>query len=243
MDRNSSFDLDFFTFCKVLWIEFFKEPIDEISSYRFEATDVIRARFFDAAWYRIYDFIELIANFEHDEVNFYPEEFIEFTNKVLESENSGYRLLNGQIVPISNEFELSEIDESLIKTQALSSYSGVNLHLNSVIQKLSDRSNPDYRNSIKESILAVESICSILTGDKKATLGVTLKKLETENKIHSALKTGFSALYGYTSDAGGIRHKLLEGDSEVSFDEAKFMLVTCSVFINFLISKASKNEK
>jgi len=44
-------------------------------------------------------------------------------------------------------------------------------------------------------------------------------------------------LSGYTSDKGGIRHGLKEEDHNVDIDEARFMLVTCSAFVNYLISK------
>jgi hypothetical protein len=46
-----------------------------------------------------------------------------------------------------------------------------------------------------------------------------------------SLKRAFDKLYGYTSDADGIRHALLEEDS-VTFEQAKFMLVVCSAFTN-----------
>ena len=77
----------------------------------------------------------------------------------------------------------------------------------------------------------------IFTNNDKSTLGEALNKLEKSNNLHSALKKSFSALYGYTSDEGGIRHALTENDREVDFHEAKFLLVTCSAFINYLISK------
>jgi hypothetical protein len=49
-----------------------------------------------------------------------------------------------------------------------------------------------------------------------------------------SLKRAFDKLYGYTSDADGIRHALLEEDS-VTFEQAKFMLVVCSAFTNCAI--------
>ena len=51
------------------------------------------------------------------------------------------------------------------------------------------------------------------------------------------MKNAFSALYGYASDSGGIRHKLLEDDINVKMEDAKFMLITCSAFINYLKAK------
>ena len=57
--------------------------------------------------------------------------------------------------------------------------------------------------------------------------------------MHPALNKAFSTLYGYTSNAKGIRHALLE-ESTLDFEDAKFMLVACSAFINYLKVKASK---
>jgi hypothetical protein len=115
----------------------------------------------------------------------------------------------------------------------------VNAHLKKALDLLSDRKKPDYRNSIKESISAVEAICNLITSNTKATLGQALKEIEEKAKLHSALKKAFNSLYGYTSDAEGIRHALLD-ESSLDFEDAKFMLVSCSGFINYLKVKASK---
>jgi hypothetical protein len=57
--------------------------------------------------------------------------------------------------------------------------------------------------------------------------------------MHPSLKSAFQNLYGYTSDANGIRHALLE-EANLDFEDAKFMLVSCSAFVNYLVAKASK---
>ncbi len=90
---------------------------------------------------------------------------------------------------------------------------------------------------IKESISAVESLCKIVTNDNNATLGKALNTIEKRFELHNALKSSFSALYGYTSDSGGIRHALLEDDKEVKFEDAKFFLVSCSAFVSYLKAK------
>jgi len=104
---------------------------------------------------------------------------------------------------------------------------------------LGDRQNPDYRNSLKEAISAVESISQVISGDPGATLGSALKALEKQALIHPALKSSLSALYGYTSDANGIRHAMLE-EPTLTFTDAKFMLVACTAFVNYLVGKASE---
>jgi hypothetical protein len=66
-----------------------------------------------------------------------------------------------------------------------------------------------------------------------------LTAIEKKIQLHGSLKKAFMALYGYTSDAGGIRHALSDEDVTPTFEDAKFMLVTCSAFINYLKAKAS----
>ena len=55
--------------------------------------------------------------------------------------------------------------------------------------------------------------------------------------MHPALKGGLLKLYGYTSDSGGIRHAISDGDNPPTYGEAKFMLVACSGFVNLLATK------
>ncbi len=66
-----------------------------------------------------------------------------------------------------------------------------------------------------------------------------MRFIEKKVELHPALKKAFDSLYGYTSDADGIRHALLD-EPNLDSEDAKFMLVSCSAFINYLISKSSK---
>lgn len=154
-------------------------------------------------------------------------------NVLFKREYVGYRFVNHEIVAITDETEIAAINEALSGP-----YEFVNMHLSKALSMISDRDNPDYENSIKESISAVEALCEVITGTtgKEATLGNTLKIIEENGvAIHGALKSAFSALYGYTSDANGIRHAGDIGGPASTFEEAKFMLVSCSAFINYLI--------
>jgi hypothetical protein len=161
----------------------------------------------------------------------YDTNFIKGCNQTLINESSGYRIIDNKVVQITSEEEIVAIEEAI---NSSSEYKPVEIHLRTSLEYLSNRENPDYRNSIKESISAVESLCIILTGDNNSTLGKALIQIEKKYKIHGALKNAFSSLYGYTSDSGGIRHSLLEDNLEVTLEDAKFMLVTCSAFVNFL---------
>ena len=52
------------------------------------------------------------------------------------------------------------------------------------------------------------------------------------------MRRGFSAIYGYTSDEGGIRHAMLD-EPNIDVSDAKFFFVMCASFINYLRSKSS----
>jgi hypothetical protein len=57
--------------------------------------------------------------------------------------------------------------------------------------------------------------------------------------IHGGLKNGFTAIYGYTSDAQGIRHPLVdEPNSKVDEADALFMIGACAAFVSYMINKA-----
>lgn len=103
---------------------------------------------------------------------------------------------------------------------------------------LSDKNIPDYLNSIKESISAVESVAKIISNEKSQGLKDALNALSKLTTIHGSMREGFIKLYEYTSDEGGIRHAIIENDQNIGFDEAKYTLVACSAFVNYLISKA-----
>lgn len=217
-----------------IWQEFFKQTIDTVPREGFQ--NYFRKWFFDEAkWFDVYDFVEFIAKLDyvlHDEYE--DANFKENCNFVLEQELSGYRIIEDKITPITSDLEVEAIEKAIVNTDK---YTSVNSHLKTAIEYLSDKKSPDYRNCIKEAISAVESLCKIITGKNKATLGDALKEIEKRFTIHVALKDAFSKIYGYTSDSGGIRHSLTEKDIPITQEDAVFMLVACSAFINYLKSK------
>ncbi len=211
-----------------IWDQILNEPIDEIASHWGTICKRLKETFFDCNWYQAYEFIEFIARNSTLET----ERFMNSCNDVLAQEQSGYRFVNGIITSITSEIEIEAIESALSSTR-ISPLKPVNTHLDTASTLLFDRKNPDYRNSIKESISAIESHCKIASNNPKADFGVILKELE-KNGLNPVLKSAFNKLYGYTSSSNGIRHGAIK-DSEVSYSLAKFMLVACSAFVNYLI--------
>lgn len=224
-----------FTYSDAYMAEFFKENIEVVvlnSSY----ADILTL----AEFFIDYGMGIETGEFDHNAGEFVKvgQCFVEDLNSLFISEFVGYRIIDNHAVAITDKPEQQTIEKTLsIK------FNGCKTHIQKALSFLSDRENPDYKNSIKESISAVESICQVITGDSNATLGKALKRLEDNGvNMHSAMKSAFSSLYGYTSDKGGIRHAEGLFTSDVSFEEAKFMLVSCCAFVNYLIAEYGKIE-
>lgn len=206
-----------------IWTNFFKKSLDSFNSSNVYPT-YIRKSYFEMEWYEVYDFIEFIIH--TFAIPYAVAELIDACNSTLENERSGYRLVGALFVPITSEQEVAEIHQALDTTEQFTS------HLNKAIELLANRTSPDYANSIKESISAVEALCKLITDDRSTTLGEALEKLDRKGiTLHKSLKDAFRKLYGYTSDAQGIRHGLV-GRADLDGEDARFMLVTCSAFIN-----------
>jgi hypothetical protein len=218
-------------FFYAIWIGFFKKAVDEIPVYRTGSINAdatvlyIKEWFFKVGYNRLLDFIEFLIMSNSKR--------IDDLNSIFEDERSAYRIVNEIIIEIDSKEEVAEIQSAIDSAPNNS----VQTHLKAAMDLYSNRSNPDYRNSIKESISAIESLAKIIIKNDKATLGQALTEIEKKHKIPNALKTAFSSLYGYTSDSGGIRHSLSDGDIAVGKEEARFMLVCCSAFVNYLKSK------
>ena len=214
--------------CVRLWLHYFKHPLDLLTDSWTQTQKEIRRYYFSCDWYEVYDFVELIAD-NYDRRGF-RETFIDNCNTILEREVSAYRFVDGVISRITEQEQIDEVEN------ALEAQGPVRTHLRRALELLSSKNAPDYRNSIKESISAVESLVSITLSIEGGTLGQLLKRLEEKIGLHPAIKTAFSNLYGYASDEGGIRHALLEAE-RVNFEDAKFFLVACSAFANYVQTK------
>ena len=224
--------LQFFT--KAVWDDFYRSPLDTIPSHPRDIYADFRKRFFEWEWSRVYDFLEFCAQLLSQH---FSQEFVNTCNMVLEAEMSAYRFVGSQIVELTSTEEIESIEGALAVSGPLKS---VSAHLGRALELLADRKTPDYRNSIKESISAVEAVCKVLANKPKAVLTEAITALEKKAILHHSLKSAFVSLYHYTSDAQGIRHALMD-EATLNQDDAKFMLVACSAFVNYVVALAAKN--
>ena len=230
-------------FFTCIYHNYFKKVIDGVP-YDFQVNLHNLRNFFliEAKWYEVYELLEVsiesISGYEcYNNIDTLIFQFE--INLMLEKEFSVYRFIDGIIVHISNDSEIEEIKNATYNTKQFTAFLGCNIHLTEALKILSDRKTVDYRNSIKESISAIESLTKAISGKNSDTLGSALTKVKDKIGLHAALERGFKQLYGYTSDADGIRHGLMDAPN-CDFDDAKYMLVSSSAFINYLIAKATK---
>jgi hypothetical protein len=225
---------------KLIWAHYFIEPIDYFPTRNNLMAKKIREHILYSTWYKIYHFFEFVfENLGEEGSLFKRREFATYINAKLRQHNSAYTLTNGKFIPITNNKEIEEIK----RTQDLSqkySLTGIQQHLNSSIELLSKKPIPEYRSSIKESISMVEVISRIIEPTEN-TLGKALNKLDKGGKINGTLKSGFEKMYAYTNDKNGIRHALMD-DESVGIEDAKFFLISCSAFTNYLIEKSIKSK-
>ena len=193
----------------------------------------------DQPWYKKLDLIEFVIKYMIHESTEHNNPrglelchwFSDTLNKEFERLHYGYRIVSNEVAPITSETEIEAVEKALAGSK-----DNIKVHLSEALKLFSDKEHPDYRNSIKESISAVEAFCRELTG--KSTLGKALNQLESQGiTIQSQLKEAFTKLYAYTNQPDtGIRHSLMDDDATYhpSYNEAYFMLVSCSAFINYL---------
>jgi hypothetical protein len=230
--------------------EFFRKvPKDTLSLDIWDCRRWVKEYFYSLDWNEVYDLIEFLVHNHSTIATTYlrslgiyqdhpvtESQLISRMNNLLERELSGYRFVSGFLTPISDKVEADEIEAAISQARG-KGLLGTHEHIRTAVQLLWKKPTPDYRNAIKEAVSAIESIVKQISGKESRGLEGALKELSEHIEIHKALQSAFIKLYGYSSDEDGIRHPILD-QPNVGFAEAKFMIVACSAFVNFLISKA-----
>ena len=201
-----------------LWGEVTSEP----------AVDLLRKWYLIASWYEVYDVLDYVLRKDPVEQN------TSDVNAMLSREGSAYRFAGNGIVPITSEEELAAIESA---AQLPDPFHGASQHIAQAVALLSNRTAPDFRNAIKESISAVESAVRVAVGDERVDIDKGLEKLALHNQLGQAWKN----MFNWTSDEDGVRHGT-KGTPQVGLSEARYMVVTCSAFVNYLAVKSTEGN-
>ena len=210
-----------------LWNYVLKQPLHTVPRTLADLQQILYEWFLTEQWARVMDLVEEFGAIEMPSVR-------TSFNDAFEREAVAYRFINKLLVPLTGETEIGEVEQVLASTAT--GLAGARAHIAAALKKLSERPTPDVRNSIKESISAVEAVARVIAGEGN-TLGAAIKKLDAD--MDPALKIGLEKIYGWTNNDDGIRHAMME-EPRVAVEEARFMLVACSAFVNYLVVKADK---
>ena len=217
---------------KNLYHNFLHRPIDIISEDFVVEYNNIRNFFFNATWDEVYDFIEFVVRSIPDDKK--KMTLTKSCNRVLQEEMSYYRIVGDLVTPMTSDEEMKAIETAMGCPAE-----PVRDLMSKALKALSDRKEPNYPSSIKDSVAAVESLCKIIAGDGSKTLVDSLKGVQAKVGLHPALTKSLENLYGYRNVKPGVAHGGTQTAAE-GFDEAFFYLVSCSAWVNFLSAKADK---
>jgi len=207
----------------------FVKPIDEFSADFDEWVEVLKKIIFNGDYVDVLGLLQFMVRLHGPTDN-----FVGAVDAALKYFKAAYTLVDGRtFFPVAS----SEEGEAVIRALdalARAEYGGARAHL----MKAGELFNAgDNAGAVRESIHAVEALARSME-PTATTLGPALTKLEKAGKLHPALKSAFSSLYGYTSDEEGVRHALVEKEAPaVEPAEALFMIGACASFTTYLIGK------
>ena len=207
-------------------VYFDQKPADEFKPNRTTVSDVMKATIFSANYVQVYGLMEFL-------VRNGGAHHTDGLNNIFEEYRAPYRIVDGSVVPFASEHEGQAIQKAFLELRR----AGLDAAREHLKASASHLSSGDFAASIRESMHAVESVARKLDGS--AELSKALARLEKSAGIHAALKRGFSAIYGYTSDEKGIRHPLIDDpNAKVDESDALFMIGACASFVTYLIGKS-----
>lgn len=227
--QYGGFDKDFDQLSFSIWHQFFRLPADTRGARPCDAKSMIRKNFYLFEFSEVYDFIEWL---DRSVSKSGPKRYFRvMVNNVLKRERAAFRFLNGIFVRVSDEESLISITDALeSKTRSVAE------HIKTAARLYRDA---DYRNSVKESISAVEAACRDVGSSRKDGVSKPLRSVLDEYDLHPVMIAGFEKLYAFTSDAEGVRHSLMD-KQKISQADARYMLSACSAFSNFLSAKRAE---
>ena len=226
-------------------------PTDTIPYRGYDCRTAMKHHFFEAPdWIRQYEFVEIAPHLY--QLSYFDEQYkstgqnayvrrqllqsMQRTlDAVLQREGSPYRFVNGELALVTSELEIAEIERAVAQNDK---YAAARTHLVEALGHFAQRP-PNFADSIKQAVSALESALEISTSVRSGDLTAQLRAFKNSYGLHGALSGAVEKLYGFASDEAGVRHGA-GAPVTVGEPEARFILVTCSALLNFLILEASK---
>jgi hypothetical protein len=122
--------------------------------------------------------------------------------------------------------------------------SSARIHYDKALRFFRNPTNPDFENTVKEAVCAVEAAGkSLFPQAKSSTLGDLAKWLATSNEVSmpKALSQTITGVYAFRSGGDGIGHGGSSGGAATA-EVAEYILAVCASQIIFLVDLANLQE-
>lgn len=193
----------------------------------------LNQKVFEGKWWEVYDLLEFLVRRTDP---YLRPKLVEHINIVLAMNRAGCRVVDDSVVPVTDAEEVKSIELAANSTVA-----NARIHIKNAVELFSDRGNSNFAKVIHEAMSGAEAAAQVLANKPGATLGDALSALQkNQTDLHPALLEGWKRLYGFTSDSGGIRHALKDGTDQPDQDLARYFLITCSAFVNWVTAVSSR---
>ena len=222
--------------------------------------DDIHQIFYSTNWMSIFNFIEriyikLLKDVNRYDINGEIEEQIKSLSEVQEYyTNEINTLLNEE--GLAYEFEKGifhrkgfpktvQSIESATKVLSDPILNKSRFHYLKALNFFNDIKNPDYENSIKEAICAVEAcLISLYSPEISKNFENCLRTIigNDNEKVPAPLVESLIKLYGYRNNGTGVSHATNKG-LKVSIKEAEFVISASADYITYFYSLLRKNEE
>ena len=216
---------------QLIWVHMHR-PVNEAPTTSQQAKYALSEYWLSCEWPEFFDLFEFslqcVMPEEDDDAR---AQWFSEANDLLEDQGCAYRFISEELAPLTNPLEVQEVSRA-----ADSAIESVAEHIRAALALMPP--NPDHsaRNSIKESISAVEAALKNLTGDATATLGEGLKLFAKKYQLDQSLYRVIEQIYAFTNAPSGMRHAKAKEAPDVTIDQARLMVVVCSAFSNHLIA-------
>jgi hypothetical protein len=203
-------------------------PADEFSTRLKDAMETVKHVFTTGDYAKLYGWLQFVLQQRP------TQEFAKRIDDILRYCRAPYRVIDQEVIcPVGTDTEAETITKAFVDLRG-AGLTGSREHLKSAAAELTAG---NFADSVRESVHAVESAVRVL--EPSGDFSKALSKLEQKTNIHGALKKGFLALDGFSSDEQGIRHPLLDKAAPaVDEADAMFMIGACSAFLSYLVNKS-----
>ena len=221
-------------YCK-LYDRYFEMPLSEIDRKCSAIFAELERDFIKGwEWHECLSFIEFILQHTDNSKSYDETYTVPRLNRILEEQGVGFRMMGFMIVPI---VEPDQVEAIRLMSSNPSVSEGSKRHIANALSELRPNGPIDQGAVVREAISAVEAQAQVVASTPNASLGVALESLNRQKPLHPALKKALGQLYGYTSDEKGVRHAAEGWDTNVSTEDAIFMVIACSAFVSWLAAQ------